>query len=408
MKIMQINAVYPAGSTGKIVKDIHTQLINCGHESIVCYGRGPKVIEKNVYKIAPEYVMKMQSLRSKITGYTYGGCIFSTSSLINIIKKEKPDVVHLHCINAYMVNIYRLLEHLKNNNIPTVLTLHAEFMYTAGCGYALDCEKWKTGCESCPQKGAGRPSSKIFDRSNQEWQLMKKAFDGFDNIVITSVSKWLHDRAKQSPFFTDKNTKVVLNGIDTDNVFKPIDYTELKEKYNITNEKVILHVTASFTNPIKGGKYVIELAERLKNKNIKIFIVGFNGDKNILPSNIIPVPNTKDQTELAAFYSMADITLLTSVKETFSMICAESLACGTPVVGFKAGAPETISLKEYSEFVTQGDVDTLKEVVEKWINSNSNNRNDISQVAKKYYSKHKMASSYMSTYEELMKRSLSI
>lgn len=399
MKIIQINAVYPTGSTGKIVKDIHTQLISNGHESIVCYGRGDKIVEKNVYKIAPEYVMKMQSLHSKITGYAYAGCLFSTYSLINIIKKEKPDVVHLHCINAYMVNIYRLLEYLKNNNIHTILTLHAEFMYTAGCGYALDCEKWKTGCRTCPQKGAGRPSSKIFDRSNGEWHMMENAFEGFDNIVITSVSKWLHDRAKQSPFFIDKNMKVVLNGIDTDNVFKPTDYTKLKKKYNITNEKVILHVTASFTNPIKGGKYVIELAERLKNENVKIFIVGFNGDKNILPSNIIPVSNTKNQTELAAFYSMADLTLLTSVKETFSMICAESLACGTPVVGFKAGAPETISLKEYSEFVTQGDVDALKEVVLRWIDKKKQYTKEIYLTASKFYSRETMYDKYIELYK---------
>lgn len=401
MKIMQINAVYPTGSTGKIVKDIHTQLLKNGHESIVCYGRGVKVTEQNVYKIAPELIMKMQSLRSKITGYAYAGCIYSTSILINTIKKEKPDVVHLHCINAYMVNIYKLLEYLKHNNIPTVLTLHAEFMYTAGCGHALECNKWKTGCGPCPQKGTGRPSSKIFDRSEEEWKMMKKSFEGFDNIVIASVSNWLHDKAKQSPFFMNKQMQVVLNGIDTENVFKPTDATELKKKFNITDEKVVLHVTASFTNPIKGGKHVISLAERLKGENIRIIIVGFNGDKSILPTNVIAVPHTRNQKELAAFYSMADITLLTSLKETFSMICAESLCCGTPIVGFEAGAPETISLKEYSEFVRQGDIDALKAAVEKWINDNRWNRNDIAEVAANYYSKRTMASSYIRIYEDL-------
>lgn len=405
MKIMQINVVYKNGSTGKIVHDIHTQLINSGHESIVCYGRGAKVLEKNVYKIAPEFVMKMQSLRSKLTGYAYTGCLFSTQKLIHIINREKPDVVHLHCINGYMVNIYKLLGFLKYNNIPTVLTLHAEFMHTAGCGNALDCDKWKTGCGSCPQKGAGRPSSNIFDRSAEEWQLMKKAFEGFDNVVITSVSKWLYDRAKKSPFFTDKNMKVVLNGIDTENVFRPTDSTELREKYNITNEKVILHVTASFTNPIKGGEYVIKLAERLKNNNIKIIIVGFNGGKNILPSNIIPVQNTKKQTELAAFYSMADITLLTSVNETFSMICAESLACGTPVVGFEAGAPETISLKEYSEFVNQGDIIALECTLRRWLNKKKEYGDKISKEAIKVYSKELMYENYFNLYLKLVEGS---
>ncbi|MDF2522783.1 MAG: hypothetical protein K0R31_424, partial [Clostridiales bacterium] len=135
MKIIQINAVYPIGSTGKIVHDIHTHLLENGYESVVCYGRGKVLDEQYVYKIAPELIMKMQSLWSKITGYAYAGCYISTKNLINIIKSERPDIVHLHCINSYTVNIYKLLDFLKVNNIPTVLTLHAEFMHTAGCGY---------------------------------------------------------------------------------------------------------------------------------------------------------------------------------------------------------------------------------------------------------------------------------
>lgn len=403
MKIMQINVVYPTGSTGKIVKDIHNQLIDYGHESIVCYGRGEKVLGNNIYKIAPEYVMKLQALRSKITGYAYSGCRVSTSMLVNIIKKTKPDVVHLQCINGYMVNIYKLLSYLKTHRIPTVLTLHAEFMYTGGCAYALSCEKWKTGCGSCPQKGKGRPSSKLFDRSSQEWKLMRNAFMDFDNLAITTVSKWLYDRTILSPFFVNRKSQVVLNGIDTDNIFRPTDYLKLKSKYNISNEKVILHVTADFNNPIKGGSQVLNLAKKLEGKNIKIIIVGFSGDERKLTSNIIAVPNTKDQLELAAFYSMADITLLTSVRETFSMICAESLACGTPVIGFEAGAPETISLKQFSEFVKQGDLNALEETVEKWLYNTKFNRSEISKIAREHYSKQNMFLSYMRIYEEILK-----
>jgi len=49
------------------------------------------------------------------------------------------------------------------------------------------------------------------------------------------------------------------------------------------------------------------------------------------------------------------------------MVCAESLSCGTPVVGFQAGAPEIISIKRFSEFVPQGDIDALKDVVRNWL-----------------------------------------
>ncbi len=402
MKIMQVNVVYPKGSTGKIVKDIHVQLLDNNHESIICFGRGERVPDPHVYKIAPEFIMKLQSFRAKATGYAYGGCYYSSISLYNSIKKEKPDIVHLHCINGYMVNIYKLLEFLKKNNIPTVLTLHAEFMHTAGCGYALDCEKWKTGCGHCPQKGIGRPASEIFDRSLQEWQLMNKAFEGFENIIIVSVSGWLHDRAKQSPFFKNKKLKIVLNGIDTENVFKPTDFQNIKEKYSIENEKIILHVTPDFNNPIKGGEHVLKIARKLEHENIKIIIVGYNGEKRNLPKNIITVENTKNQRELAAFYSVADLTLLTSVKETFSMICAESLACGTPVVGFEAGGPETISIKEFSQFVPQGDLEELEHAIKQWLNKKQKLAEEISDKARGVYSKEQMYEKYVEIYRGMI------
>ena len=113
MKVMQINCVYKTGSTGKIVYDIHTALKNKGITSVVCYGRGTKIYEENVYKTCGEVEGKLNNLISRITGLVYGGCFFATNRLIRVIKKEKPDVVHLHCINGFFVNIYRLVSFLK-------------------------------------------------------------------------------------------------------------------------------------------------------------------------------------------------------------------------------------------------------------------------------------------------------
>ena len=142
MKVLQVNCVYGKGSTGKITADLHKALLAQGVESVVCYGRGEKVDEPHVYKTCGELYSKMNNLLSRIPGVMYGGCFFSTNRLMGIIKTEKPDVVHLQCINGYFVNIPRLIAWLKRRGIPTVLTLHDEFMFTANCGYALDCEKW--------------------------------------------------------------------------------------------------------------------------------------------------------------------------------------------------------------------------------------------------------------------------
>ena len=404
MKILQINCVYRNGSTGKIVFDIHTELQKQGFESIVCYGRGPKINEPNVYKTSSELSSKVNNLLTRFNGLMYSGCLFSTNTLISVIKKEKPDVVHLHCINGYFVNIYRLVAFLRDAGVKTVLTLHAEFMYTGNCGHALECEKWKTGCGNCPWLKK-ETKSLFIDRTDTSWKKMKDAFDKFDkDLIVASVSPWLMERAKQSPILADKHHCVVLNGIDA-GVFHPYNTATLKEKHGLTDEKIIFHATAGFSsdpNHIKGGYYVLELAKMLINDNAKIIVAGTYDTSIESPENVIFLGRINDQNLLARYYSMADVTLLTSRKETFSMICAESLCCGTPVVGFRAGAPEQIAIPEYSSFVDFADLDSLKRETVRML-YRPYNYTIIGQDAKYTYANYKMANEYASVYRRLLK-----
>ena len=405
MKILQVNCVYNNGSTGKITYDIHTGLQNSGIDSVVCYGRGKKTDEKNVHKVCGELYSHANHLISRVTGIMYGGCFFSTNKLISVIKREKPDIVHLHCINGYFVNIYKLLEWLKNNNVLTVMTLHAEFMYTGGCSHATPCNKWieSTGCGDCTE-WRKKIDSVLFDRTADMWKRMKKAYDGFGKrLLVVSVSPWLMDRAKMSPMLKDYEHRVVMNGLDTD-VFHPYSQDsseEIKKELGIGKEKVIFHATPRFSDDedhIKGGYYVLKLAQMMPDVK---FVVAGNADDNInAPGNVILLGKITDQTRLAELYSMADMTLLTSRKETFSMVTAETLCCGTPVVGFKAGAPEIIALEDYSEFVEHGNIDMLYSAVKRMLERNT----DGTQIAEqaKVYSKETMTKNYMEIYRELL------
>ena len=399
MKVLQVNCVYKKGSTGKITYDIHSELLKQGIESVVCYGRGEKINEPHVYKTCGEVYSKVNHLLSEFTGVMYGGCFFSTNNLIRIIKKEKPDVVHLQCINGYFVNIYRLVTWLKKHDIKTVLTLHAEFMYTANCGHALDCDKWQTACGHCPRLKQ-ETKSFFIDGTHKSWMKMKKAFDGFnDNLIVTSVSPWLMERAKLSPILKDKKHEVVLNGVNTD-VFHFYDTSELRSQMGLNGVKVIFHATPSFDdniNNIKGGYYVLKLAEKMLDENVKFVVAGNHPDGLKVPSNVILLGKVADQELLAKYYSMADVTLLTSKKETFSMVTAESLCCGTPVVGFKAGAPEQIAIPEYSSFVDFGDLDLLVIACEK-IFLTAFNKQKISKDVKVQYSIKVMCDKYKDIY----------
>ena len=121
------------------------------------------------------------------------------------------------------------------------------------------------------------------------------------------------------------------------------------------------------------------------------------------PSNVRLLGNLSDRNELARLYSIAEVTVLTSKRETFSMPLAESLCCGTPVVGFRAGGPESVALTEFCAFVDHGDVDALEQSVREKLDSPPM-RTSIAEMASRSYSKEVMCGQYMRLYRELCER----
>ena len=402
MIILHVNVVYPVGSTGKIVNDI----VSCmGVEhSIVCYGRGKNITQNRVVKFCTELEAKVQGLRNRLGGLQYGGNYFATKRLKNLILNEKPDIVHLHCINGYCVNLYQLLDFLAKNNFKTVITHHAEFYYTGSCGHALDCNKWtlEEGCGNCPQK-RGATGCLFKDNTSLAWDLLKRSFAKFkkSNLRFVAVSPWVKDRSMLSPIVNQFACDVVMNGLNT-NIFKwKKDGTKFQQISD--NEIVCLHVTASFEtkrNTLKGGQYIIELA-RL-NPTYKFIVASMHTDvTEELPANIILWGRTKDQEELARLYRRANITIITSKRETFSMIVAESLCCGTPIVGFEAGGPESITIPEYSRFVEQGNINAFQEAMVEILNKKLDS-SEISKSGHSKYSKEIMVSNYLNLYKDLL------
>lgn len=410
MKVLQINSVYKKGSTGKIVYDIHRCLQKKGIDSVVCYGRGTTIKEHNVYKFCSELESKFYHLLNKIGWLMYAVCPTATNRLIRIIENEKPDIVHIHCINGYCVNIYKLLKYLAKSNIKTVVTHHAEFYYTGNCGYAFECKRFYTlqyGCGDCHNLKDALGQS-LFDRTAMSWDLMKDSFDSFykDNLCFTAVSPWVRERSKMSPICNKFDCFYVPNGVDT-NIFTPVTSTlvsRVSDKINSLGRKIILHVTANFSTDksnIKGGYFVKTLAEMLPQYQF-VVVASIISYVDILPPNIYLWGKANGQLELASLYSSADLTIITSKRETFSMIVAESLCCGTPVVGFNAGGPESIGLHEFSAFVDYSDISLLRDKIISFMNQDWN-ASDISLKALNAYSKEMMTNEYLRVYKELLK-----
>ena len=410
MKVLQVNFVYGYGSTGKTVADIHAGLLKRGIKSIVCYGRRDCLLEEsqNVYKFCREYESYFYHLLA-LFGIIlpYGGNYLSTKRLLKVVRKEKPDVVHLHCLNGYCVSIYTLLKYLGTKNIKTVVTNHAEFYYTANCGHAYECGKWRynPGCGECPSLRTS--VGVLVDRTAISWQKMKNSFSSHkkDNLMMIAVSPWEQIRIKSSPITKEYECVVVGNGIDTSifNYKSKIDFNGYTHLYQIrkTSQVLALHVTASFSadpSDIKGGYYILELAKLMPE--IKFIVVSLRNNVKSVPRNVIIWGEAGSQKELAMLYNIADISLLTSKRETFSMVTVESLCCGTPVVGFCAGGPETIALEHYSSFVEYGNIIAMMDEVKAMLNKQYN-KSDISQEAVMKYSREKMTERYIEIYNKM-------
>lgn len=202
-----------------------------------------------------------------------------------------------------------------------------------------------------------------------------------------------------SPILKDMRHCVVLNGVDTD-VFHPYETADLRKRHGLTDEKILFHATPYFSDDpehIKGGYYILQLANLLAEQNVKIIVAGNYTEGLQVPENVIMLGRTEDQKELARYYSMADVTVLTSKKETFSMVTAESLCCGTPVAGFLAGGPEMIAITEFSQFVPFGNIDDLYVVVRELLHAFTED-NTMAVCAATKYSQKTMTEGYIKQY----------
>ena len=368
MKVLQINTWYNLGSTGKLVFALHNAYLKNGYDAYVLYGRGPKIKDKSnhIIKISSSFESKANSVLSRFSGIMYGGCCFATKKAISFIKKINPDIIHIHCTNSFIVNNYKLFEFIGRNSFKVILTLHAEYLYTGSCSHSFECEQWKNGCQKCPNlKFATR--SLLFDRTNKAWSLMHNSLNKIstDNRQIVCVSEWLKEKARQSATFKNDKIQVIHNGIDT-SVFKyhPLEQNEfsyLKKQF----DKIFLFVTPSLnTNngSIKGVDYFLQITRRFaKDKDVGFILACPKKEQTSIEKNknIICLNKDLSADELAQLYSIASATLMLSRKETFSLVTAESISCGTPVVGFESGGPESIALPGRAKFFKNGDLDAL-------------------------------------------------
>lgn len=403
MRVLLANVCCKEESTGKIVYDLYHGLRKDGHEAVIAYGRGRRINEPAIYRVDIPAETYIHAGLTRLTGYT--GCFspLSTRRLIRLIDEFQPDVINLHEMHAYFMNIRHLVEHIRRRGIPTVWTFHCEEMYTGKCGYAYDCARYKTGCGNCPAVH-DYPKSLWFDQTSKIWQANKDIFDGWDDVTIVTPSQWLAERVKSS-FLGDKRVEVIHNGIDTENIFHIQDSSDLRQKYHLTGKKVTLSVMHSIHDPRKGGSTVLALSKMMPD--LQFVIIG--ADKTEKHSdNCLLVQKQSDQNELARWYSLADVFLICSTKENFPTTCIEAMCCGAPVVGIDSGGTKETVPPPDGRFIqtrdslSADDLHRLAEAVRERLEKGCSHT-DISQRGIARYARDVMYKKYISLYRDICK-----
>lgn len=358
MKVLQINSVCGVGSTGRIATDLYKVMKENGIESKIAFGIGnaENIPQEDAFKFGNKFDYYIHNAVSRITDRAGFYSKINTLKLLKFIKSYEPDIIHIHTIHGYYVNIEILFNFLKEYKKPVIWTLHDCWSFTGHCAHfdLIGCTKWKTQCYNCP---IHREYPKSFtDNSRHIYKLKKQLFTGVENLTIVTPSQWLADLVKQS-FLKDHTIRIINNGINLD-VFKPIE-NDIKIKYQCENKYLILGVAFGWGKK-KGLDIFIELSKRLDENKYKIMLVGT--DEHIekdLPDNIISIHRTQNQNELAEIYSAADLFVNPTREDTYPTVNMESLACGTPVLTFNTGGSPEIIDETCGMVVEKDDIDSM-------------------------------------------------
>lgn len=360
-KLLIINVTANSGSTGRIAEEIGQTAIDNGYETYFAYGRIARESKCNVIKIGNSLNVKFHGIESLLYDNHGFSSRIATKRFIRRIEEIKPDIINIHNIHGYYINVKILFEYLSKTSIPVVWTFHDCWPFTGHCSYfdRYNCTKWQTECHHCPNK-KGYPSSLFIDNSKNNFNRKKKLFSNINNLNIVTPSHWLTNISKQS-FLKEKNIVTIHNGTNL-NVFNIRDGKK-RDELNLNDRKVVLGV-ASIWDKRKGLDDFIKLNELL-SEEYKIILVGLNKkQKGSLPANIIGIERTESVHELAELYSMADVFVNPTYSDNFPTTNIEALACGTPVITYKTGgSPEAVDEKT-GVVVEQGNINQLKEAIE--------------------------------------------
>ena len=317
----------------------------------------------------------------------------------NLSVKE-ADIIHFHWINQGFLSL-KDIEALVKLNKPIVWTMHDMWPCTSICHHARDCEKFQTGCESCFfLKSKGKDlSTSVFDK---KLSLYKDA-----NITFVGCSRWLSGRAKKSYLLQDKTVLSIPNPIDTE-VYHPMDQGTARELLGLpSGKKLLLFGALNVTDKRKGIDYLIAALRKIEKQDVELVVFGQVKDdiRGLFPVPIHSMGYLSDESKIVALYNAVDIFITSSLEENLPNTIMESMACGTPCVGFEIGGiPEMIDHKINGYVTNYKDANDLANGIQ-WVLEHGDRQALSDACVKKVqenYTDEVIAGKYLALYQNIL------
>lgn len=361
MKILMINVVCGIRSTGRICTDIAAALEEQGHEVKIAFGREtvPEQFRKYAIRIGSELDVSLHGARARLFDEAGWGSKAATAQFLHWVTDYNPDVIHLHNLHGYYINLPILFDYLKTCGKRVIWTLHDCWAFTGHAAYceAANCERWRTGCFSCPKK-TDYPKS-LTDFSRRNWNRKQELLRKIPNLELVVPSCWLAGLVRQS-FLSEYPVRVIHNGVDT-RIFRKTDSVSIRKKLEVGDKKVILGVAAVWDER-KGLRDFARLQERL-DPDCRIVLVGLTEEQiAALPEGMTGLGKTNSVEELVELYNLAHVFVNPTYEDNYPTTNLEAIACGTPVITYKTGGSgESAAL--FGTVLSKGDVEGIADAI---------------------------------------------
>lgn len=419
MEVTHINHRDGENGGGRAVYRLHRGLCRRGVTSKIFVQRRDRG-DENVHVFSPPqnaWVRLRRSLRRKRIEYAFGRyqdkrperaepfCEDRTQYKGQVFPQSPPaDIVNLHSVYGFL----DLGSFFRNVSVPVVWTLHDMNAFTGGCQYNINCTRYRRSCGRCPQLGSDTET----DLSRDVWSRKRRAYQhviGDDRLQVVCPSQWMADEAQGSSLFANVPVDVIPNGLDAE-IFCPRDTTGLSSALGILPDHfVILFLAASVKRTRKGFDLFSDAVASLNESNVSLVSVG-RGDPG-LPEHLhhVHLGSIENDRLLSLVYSLADLFVIPSRQDNLPSTVLESMACGTPVVGFDVGGiPDMVRPKSTGWLAEKGDTRKLRDAIDTALTDDSKRQQmgkRCREVVENEYTLEVQGRAYRNLYEDLLRSS---